>query len=401
MSSAICLAIGVLDRHTFPSLVRRWTPTIFSTSHVRSQPYRYHRVVILRVSRPALVPSCPSHLQLVSSLQQGPGAEDIFCFLLSGPVCRGPSRQAPQHPEQHAVQVSAVSWFQHHPRQSRQCRSLHEGDEHESCYPLRHLCLPESSALSPPSSCRCRSPSLLRVSAAYNLSFSFAAFCEVEMSNSLLITPNEFVTSKFREPPALLHDRQSTLTATMEKPSMRPVRSVNPLCSAVNAAVPRHTHAAVRVHHSLSANLLLLVAFVSREALGSQHCQRDCTHSPDFSQRKVPLRVEPRREPGSISLFQFPLSAVVPFPLYSLAPERGQVLPGIHSICFHHLLSQSFRHPLKCLEFRPRFLPHPTRPHVRTHPLHSRQRLLGTLPLVFPASPPLVQRSFSLGFLVS
>ena len=32
----------------------------------------------------------------------------------------------------------------------------------------------------------------------------------------------------------------------------------------------------------------------------------------------------------------------------------------------------------------PRFLPHSTRPHVQTHPLHSRQRLLGTLPLVFP-----------------
>ena len=36
---------------------------------------------------------------------------------------------------------------------------MHEGDERESFYPLRYLSLPESSALSPSSSCSCRSHS--------------------------------------------------------------------------------------------------------------------------------------------------------------------------------------------------------------------------------------------------
>ena len=108
----------------------------------------------------------------------------------------------------------------------------------------------------------------------------------------LIHSPLQLVES----PLALLHDRQSTLTAAMWEPSMSPVWPVNFIRSAVNAAVPRHAHAAVRMHHCLSANTWFLIAFVSREALGSQHCQGNCIRSPDISQRHVPHRVESRRD---------------------------------------------------------------------------------------------------------
>ena len=180
------------------------------------------------------------------------------------------------------------------------------------------------------------------------------------------------------------------------------------------------THAAVRVHHSLSANTWFLIASVSREALGSQHCQRNCIRSPDFSQHRVPHRVESRRGPGSISLSQFPLLAVVPFSMYSHAPERvaghafePSAVPGVHPTFSIICLSQSFRRPLKCLEFVGRSLnpflflsrhvfflvPRDTVSiYIFFTPV---KRVLGTLPPVFPASPPLVRRSFSFRFLVS
>ena len=47
---------------------------------------------------------------------------------------------------------------QRHPRQLRQCRNVHEGDEHETLDPPRDFARPESSALPPSSACHCRSP---------------------------------------------------------------------------------------------------------------------------------------------------------------------------------------------------------------------------------------------------
>ena len=145
MSSAICLAIGVLDRHTCPSLVRRCTPTISSILHVPSTAvttawwsFRY----LAQLWYHRTLRTCNSS----AACNWAQERKTFFCFLLSGSsprLTRSPSRQAPQHPEQHAIQVSAVSWFQHHACQSRQCRTLREGDEHEPFHPLRYLRLPE------------------------------------------------------------------------------------------------------------------------------------------------------------------------------------------------------------------------------------------------------------------
>ena len=139
-------------------------------------------------------------------------------------------------------------------------------------------------------------------------------------------------------PLALLHDRQSALTATMREPSMSPVRSVNSLRSAVNAAVPRHTHAAVRMHHSLSGNAWFLIAFVSREALGFEHCQRVCIRSNDSSQRKVPHLVEsrgdqvPSRCPNSRSR-RSSHSPCIRLPRRGAGPAfEPSAVPSIHTI---------------------------------------------------------------------
>ena len=79
--------------------------------------------------------------------------------------------------------------------------------------------------------------------------------------------PDAFVPSKFE---STLPSPSSLSSAARPSEHTRGW-PVNFLRSAVNAAVPRHTHAAVRMHHSLSANTWFLIAFVSREALGSQH----------------------------------------------------------------------------------------------------------------------------------
>ena len=67
------------------------------------------------------------------------------------------------------------------------------------------------------------------------------------------------------------------------------------------------------------------VAFVCREALGSQHCQGDCIRASDFAQHHVPHPVEHRRN-HVLRLCSNSLSADAPITVCSLAVVKAQVL---------------------------------------------------------------------------